>query len=849
MVVRRDNTKAVTQRTDVAYHDADGVTGLGYDAAGNLLGNRQVSDGDQGNATTTKYDYQSLNGSYQQTGASTWRGVFNGTKPPDAATKTWRDANGFVSNIEQTTGAADERFNRAFVNDAQGNAVYVNQGAGHTGRVQNQPGGYLGGWVGDSVNPGHVQRQLVANGEVLARYGDAPDSENPPNPGDIPKYVDTAEFRLNAAPLKLKGANLDAIAYTVVGGETLKDIARNVLGDAKLWWRIAEANGLAVSGDGQLAAGQTLSVPKLALNANNVDTFQPYDPSRVTGSMDPNLPAPAGQGGGGCGGLGKIIMVAIAVVVSVYTAGLMSGASGSLLTTMQAGMGVMSGGTLGGAVGTFVAGSMSTAGVVTTAAAAGAMGSIASQIVGNAIGAQDGFNWKGVALSALGSGVTSGLGASGLLPTTDSVFANAALRQAVSSTISQGVGVVTGLQQRFDWKSVAAGAVGAGVGASVGQALQSANAFSSLGGGFGTDLARGAVSGFAGGMVTAVMRGGRVSVQQVATDAFGNALGQSLAAGSQLQPESIYSLGGTGAQLPNQDALAQRQSEYDQMVDSFGNPNVYGRDDDVLLAAGPGYSGGMGQSDRDRNIARMLEIANRPDASSMESIRQADGMGSTGIGSGDRWIPNGSSDLDGGTVVGGKMTQAEMDEFDRLNASEVDAARIARYGSISAYQPSAWERTWLSPEVQHVMNNTITGKVVGSVVNTAGSIAASIRSDRYNFATGRTLNPVEQRNARIDSVLNLGASLIPGGGAVGMIRTEMAEARTLSAAAARRMELNAKFGRSGNLDLDINARGAASLRNEVDRLVSEGHAVGRHGERVTELGWAGRWACAMPTAT
>ncbi|GKS88088.1 hypothetical protein [Acidovorax sp. SUPP2539] len=27
VVVRRDDTKAVTQRTDVAYHDADGITG------------------------------------------------------------------------------------------------------------------------------------------------------------------------------------------------------------------------------------------------------------------------------------------------------------------------------------------------------------------------------------------------------------------------------------------------------------------------------------------------------------------------------------------------------------------------------------------------------------------------------------------------------------------------------------------------------------------------------------------------------------------------------------------------------------------------------------------------------
>jgi|GEM_PF-3875278 len=57
------------------------------------------------------------------------------------------------------------------------------------GRIQNEPGGYIGGFIGDAINPGHNQRQLVANGEVLALYGDAPDSENPPRPGEIPKYV------------------------------------------------------------------------------------------------------------------------------------------------------------------------------------------------------------------------------------------------------------------------------------------------------------------------------------------------------------------------------------------------------------------------------------------------------------------------------------------------------------------------------------------------------------------------------------------------------------------------------------------------------------------------------------
>ena len=51
-------------------------------------------------------------------------------------------------------------------------------------------------------------------------------------------------------------------------------------------------------------------------------------------------------------------------------------------------------------------------------------------------------------------------------------------------------------------------------------------------GAFGNQLVRGTLTGLAAGTTAAVMRGGRISVQQVATDAFGNALGSSLAGGS-----------------------------------------------------------------------------------------------------------------------------------------------------------------------------------------------------------------------------------------------------------------------------------------------------------------------------
>ncbi len=61
-----------------------------------------------------------------------------------ATTSTTPQANGFISNIVQPTADDDvskvdysKRFNRAFVNDAQGNVLYVNQGAALLAPIQN----------------------------------------------------------------------------------------------------------------------------------------------------------------------------------------------------------------------------------------------------------------------------------------------------------------------------------------------------------------------------------------------------------------------------------------------------------------------------------------------------------------------------------------------------------------------------------------------------------------------------------------------------------------------------------------------------------------------------------------
>jgi len=95
------------------------------------------------------------------------------------------------------------------------------------------------------------------------------------------------------------------------------------------------------------------------------------------------------------------------------------------------------------------------------------------------------------------------------------------------------VGVITGLQEKFDWRGVAASAVGAGVG----RGLDVAMGYNPAVDGF--DFSKSFASSLGAGTAAAVMRGGKVAVQQVAIDAFGNALGSSLASQSNSSMSSV----------------------------------------------------------------------------------------------------------------------------------------------------------------------------------------------------------------------------------------------------------------------------------------------------------------------
>lgn len=77
------------------------------------------------------------------------------------------------------------------MNDAAGHALYVNQ-------------------------QGHIQRELIVNGEMLGRYGDLVDGKNPTTAAGLPNYVNSADFNFSYQPISGNYPSASAGVYAVV---------------------------------------------------------------------------------------------------------------------------------------------------------------------------------------------------------------------------------------------------------------------------------------------------------------------------------------------------------------------------------------------------------------------------------------------------------------------------------------------------------------------------------------------------------------------------------------------------------------------------------------------------------
>ena len=327
---------------------------------------------------------------------------------------------------------------------------------------------------------GTATHTLIVNGEVL---GESSDNRTP------------GSFNVSYTPVadSANTANINTGSYTVQeNGQSLQSIAKAIWGDATQWYMLAEANG--INDSTVLTAGQSIRIPERSSSIHNdYQTYQPYNANHAIGDASPDLtlPPPPIDDGGTCGMMKQLVVMVVTVVVAYYT-GVWLGELGA---------------------GTFVAGAIG-----------GAVGSVVGQETGIALGVQDKLDWNQVGLSAIGGGISGGMqGAT--FGTTDAV-ANGFIRGAISSTLTQGIGVATGLQKKFNWMGVAAAAAGGAVSAGVNQSnFNDAEFVNSFNGDMhAARIASGIMAGFASGLTASVLHGGKVTIAQVMVDSFGQGL-------------------------------------------------------------------------------------------------------------------------------------------------------------------------------------------------------------------------------------------------------------------------------------------------------------------------------------
>ncbi len=249
-------------------------------------------------------------------------------------------------------------------------------------------------------------------------------------------------------------------SYTARAGETLQSVASNLWGDASLWYKIADANGLSRSA--RLNEGQVLRLPASVMkNTHNASTYQPYDPAEAIGDTSPTTPKPPKKNK--CGAFGQVLLVVIAVAVAAVVAPWAIGSGGTAAAAATATTAATAATGLTAAIG-------STAATIVGGAVAGATGSIVSQGVGVMTGIQEKFSWNAVAMAGIGGGIGAATNFAPFISGTGKMAAFA--RGAISSAATQGIGVALGFQKKFSWAAVAAAGVASGVSSSVASKLK-----------------------------------------------------------------------------------------------------------------------------------------------------------------------------------------------------------------------------------------------------------------------------------------------------------------------------------------------------------------------------------------
>lgn len=165
------------------------------------------------------------------------------------------------------------------------------------------------------------RRQAVEGGTADVDYA-ASIAQHTSTPGTGPfqngsaSSASYADFDQSYDPINGLNYQSTASRYTVSEGDTLESIAATVWGDASLWYKIAEANGL--NSSAQLVAGMSLVIPSTVHVAtqNNTNTYKVYDPNSAIGDTSPTAAKPPRNNK--CGMFGQISAAVVAIAATVY---------------------------------------------------------------------------------------------------------------------------------------------------------------------------------------------------------------------------------------------------------------------------------------------------------------------------------------------------------------------------------------------------------------------------------------------------------------------------------------------------------------------------------------------------
>jgi len=188
---------------------------------------------------------------------------------------------------------------------------------------------------------------------------------------------------------------------------------------------------------------------------------------------------------------------------------------------------------------------------------AAVVANVASQLTADLLDIQNEFDITSLGTSALTAGLLPpGVG--------DQISMTQAFTNAVvSNVVSQGVNILVGKQQNFSWRSLAVAAVASPINYSIAQGIGNV-----IGDRFAADLVTGFVNGAVNNQLQRIVyNGGKMDWQNIATNAFGTAIGNAIV-GHMKDSEQTRKL----------DEQRRRAYEYDTADDGFfddaGNERV-----------------------------------------------------------------------------------------------------------------------------------------------------------------------------------------------------------------------------------------------------------------------------------